>query len=86
MIVLVGIAITWILRSLLNQLKVEDNIAILIWLSGVLDRKPFNCDFCLSFWVGLGFFLTTNQYPAFLIPIGYFITIETFKRIFGKAY
>lgn len=72
MIVLVGIGLTYIIYN-----------AFYSWADKVklFQKKPFSCQFCISFWVALGFFATTNQYPAFIIPIAYELTRKLINRI-----
>ena len=72
MIILVGIGLTYLLYMAFHGLS--DKIK-------TLQRKPFNCQFCLSFWVAMTFFITTGHYPAFLIPICYEIVRRLMNRL-----
>lgn len=72
MIVLVGIALTWMFYN-----------AFYTWSEKIkfFQNKPFACEFCISFWVAVGFFITTGLYPAWIIPIGYEITRKLINRL-----
>lgn len=72
MIILVGIGLTFILYQ-----------AFYTWSEKVklFTYKPFSCHFCLSFWVSIGFFLTTGHYPALIIPIAYEIVRKITNRL-----
>ena len=72
MIVLVGVALTWMFYQLFYTLG--DRIKF-------FTKKPFSCQFCLSLWVTIGFFYTTGQYPAWCIPITYEIVRLIIKRL-----
>ncbi len=77
MIVLVGIGLTWMLNQVFWTWREGKSPE---WFKDILDTKPFNCELCISVWMAFLFFLTTDKYPAFLIPVSY----DIFKSLKAK--
>jgi hypothetical protein len=45
------------------------------------QQKPFNCSFCLSFWVTIGVFFVSLNVLVFLVPLGYRMVNKLINRL-----
>jgi len=85
MIVLVGVGLTFIVYQLfyiwISESYGEQESPKHPKLYNLLNRKPFNCEFCISLWIAIGFFLSTQLYPSLIIPIAYRLIKKIMNRI-----